>query len=443
VPRGICRIDALGVADHRGLLASPASVLVDVGDEILVLAVGSARDVEAHEASRGATVVDRRTAVVIPGLVNAHAHLDLTHIGPLAHDPDEGFVAWVDRIRAARHDETESLARSVEEGIRLSLAGGTVAIGDIAGAPGGRQDLTPLRMLRASAMAGVSFLEYFAIGRAEEAALDRLEAFVEAHGAEVSAPGPVRGGLQPHAPNTVSLEGYRRGVDLAARFGLALATHLAETPEERAFVGEGAGAQRALLERLGIWEERILEDVGQGRSPVEHLAGVLGKGRWLVAHANDVSDRDIEVLAEAEAMVVYCPRASAYFGAHDRFGPHRYRDMLGAGITVALGTDSIVNLPEAAAIEGGGGMSVLDEMRLLHGRDGTDPRLLLAMGTVHGARALGLEASRFEIEAGGHVGGLVGVEVGRDGGADPLVAMLGSSAPASLIAGPAWGRIPA
>jgi cytosine/adenosine deaminase-related metal-dependent hydrolase len=103
--------------------------------------------------------------------------------------------------------------------------------------------------------------------------------------------------------------------------------------------------------------------------------------------------------------VIYCPRASAYFAAERDFGPHRYREMLAAGITVALGTDSIVNLDTP------GHISTWDEMRLLHRRDRADPVTLLKMATINGAAALRREIAPFTLATMGTLAGLVAIPV--------------------------------
>lgn len=428
--RGICRIDAWAVADAGGVIASPASLLIDVGSVITVLAVNTPDEVDRHPAAGSALVTALPSDVIIPGLVNAHTHLDLTHIGPQPHDPEDGFVAWVDRIRASRLTDEDAIAASVRRGIELCRAGGTVAVGDIAGG----LSLAPLRECRRAGMAGTSFLEFFALGNREQAAIQALHRLVETHLEELSRQHAMRFGLQPHAPYTVSRAGYQEAISLASTHGWALSTHLAETPEERAFIGQGTGTQRALFERLGIWEDRILADIGHGRSPVSHLREELSRDAgWVLAHVNDLDDDGLAFLAEAGVHVVYCPRASAYFAAADHFGPHRYQDMMSAGIQVALGTDSIVNLPDCAADPAKGGMSVLDEMRLLCRRDGLDPCQALEMGSVTGQSVLGLDQGRaFAIRDGLRPAGIIGVSVDPTG--DPLAAVMASDEPARLLA---------
>ncbi|MCC7388179.1 MAG: amidohydrolase family protein [Phycisphaerales bacterium] len=455
---GVYRLHAAGVVDPcaRAQPGGPTDLLVELGEAgagrtgpgwslarpIRVLACGRPADIDSHPGAACAVEIDLGRSVLLPGMVNAHAHLDLTHLGPHAHDPAEGFVAWVDRIRAGRAEEAGAIRASVGRGVELSLRAGVVAVGDIAGAPRGVPRIEPFEALGETALRGVSFVEFFAMGRAEAPALERLGAFLAnacgrgANAAPGPIPRPVRLGLQPHAPNTVSLPAYRRAIELARRFGLPLATHLAETPEEREFISRGTGPQREMLERFGIWDDAILEHLGRGRTPVEHLAGVLASEPFVVAHLHDAGPGPagaFQTLVGARATVVYCPRAGEYFQAARSFGPHRYREMLAAGVNVCLGTDSVVNLPPGVDGPDGPGLSVLDEARLLFRRDGADAGMLVRMMTVNGCRALGLGEAICSLGEGAEPGGLVAVAAG-EGDGPPAERVLGSDAPAALLA---------
>lgn len=397
----LLRLDALAIADGAGLELGPGSLLLEEGR---VLAAGTPPEVDHHPAAEHARREAYPDSVLIPGLVNTHCHLDLTHIGPRPHDPERGFVSWVEMIRQGRiHPSDEAaITASVRRGIELSIAGGTAAVGDIAGAAGPVHTLAPWRALRESPLLGVSFVECFGIGRRRRDLEASLVRFVDDHAGEFSAQDPREGarlGLQPHAPNTVSLTHYRAVIAQSRRFGtpLPLATHLAETAEERRFVAEGAGPQREMLEGMGLWDDADLAELRRAPDPVAHLRGVLSEARFLAAHVNDAPDDAIDTLVRTGTSVAYCPRASAYFAAERTLGPHRHRDMLAAGVNVALGTDSIVNLPRECADAARGGISILDEMRFLHRRDGTDPGLLLRMATINGATALGLDTTLFTL----------------------------------------------
>lgn len=441
----VLRIDARAILDAGacssgfgggGREGGGASLLLEVlppdrigqdGFRLRTLAVGRTLEVLSHEAAKLETtrVIARPGAILIPGLVNAHTHLDLTHIGPRPHDPAAGFVPWIDMVRTSRYSDEDDIAASVRRGVDLSLAAGTVAIGDIAGAPAGRMSLVPWRTLRSTPLRGVSYIEFFGIGKTRDLRATGLECLISEVAHEACGFRAMRLGLQPHAPNTVSKHLYA----LAARLAMALpgaptCTHLAETPEEHEFIATATGPQRELLERFGIWDESILTELGRGEHPVQHLREVLTEKRFAVAHVNDAPDPAIEILAQTQTRVVYCPRASAYFGAETHFGPHRYQDMLGAGIPVALGTDSLVNLPPEAGMlpsehPSGRGMSILEEMRFLHARDRTDPVRLLRMATIHGATAFGLDPDAFTFTPGAPLAGLLAVG-GGETAADPI-----------------------
>ncbi len=382
-----------GVADALGLSASPGAVLLELESErgacpIRLLASGPPDLLRRLPEARDAQTVALEGRVLLPGFVNAHTHLDLSHLGPREFDLAGGFAAWVRAIRDGRRSQGCEIAESVRQGIALSLAGGVVAVGDIAGA----MRMEAADALRASGLMGISFLEFFGIGARQEDAMRNLDAALAAR-PDLLTPANVRLGLQPHAPYSAGLPFYSHACDLARKLGLPLATHLAESPAERRLIEAGEGPLVDMLRHLGVWDAAAAREVGYGHSPVEHLTGVLAQSRWTLAHLNDCSDADLATLRRTGATVVYCPRATAYFGHELSFGPHRYRDMLAAGISVALGTDSVVNIPSAQAHR----LSTFDEMRLLYHRDGAEVRTLLAMATIHGAHALGLDPSLFTL----------------------------------------------
>jgi cytosine/adenosine deaminase-related metal-dependent hydrolase len=400
------------VADGRGVVGCPGAVLVEGHD---VIAAGTP---QAVGRPAGAAIVNEPAAVVIPALVNAHCHLDLTHIGPVAYSGD--LVSWLTMVRDARATGEHGLADSVRRGVALSRVGGTALVGDIAG--GGSP--VPIRALRGEGMGGVSFLEVFGLGSRQADGVARLR-----HGLEL-ADEPAEGvelGLQPHAPYSCGADVYRA----AAGMQRPLATHLAEALEELEFVRSATGPLVGLLKAVGAWDESI---TGSGKHPVDHLAEVLEAAPFIAAHLNYVDDRHLAAMAAWPLTVAYCPRASRYFGHPQQGRPyHRYRDMLEAGINVALGTDSMLCLDTPDRI------SVLDEMRLLHRRDGTDPITLLHMATVAGATALGFDASLVTVEPG-PVAGLLAVAIDADDRTDPLRQIVSRDDSPRWLIGPVEGR---
>lgn len=459
-PGSVFRVDAAGAADsHRSLAPASALVLVDhprelsvgrrtilVGDRLTVR-LGTPAEIDRELRAAPAPIVHLRrpNAVLLPGLVNAHSHLDLTHMGPrpdLAGD----FPRFVDAVRAGRLTDPREIASSVQRGVELSHAAGVVAVGDIAGVALGRPTHAATHTLAGLGFAGVSFIEFFAIGLGESRGLTLADAALDSARSEGT---PLRVSLQPHAPYSASPRAFEHAIARAADLGVPISTHLAESPAEREFIAGATGPQRALLEAVGVWDDALLRVVGLGRTPVEHLAPILELARdrgvnVLAAHVNDASDADLATLARHRVAVVYCPRASEYFRAADHFGPHRYRDMLAAGIRVVLGTDSIINLPACAADPDSGTLGPLDEMRRLHQRDGADAVTLLRMATTDAADVLGMNPARFSFSSSGQgadLAGMVAVPV-RDTKPSPIEAVLRSSAaPELLFAANSCGNI--
>jgi len=365
-------------------------------------------------------------SVLIPGLVNAHAHLDLTHIGPLPYDPAGGFVGWLGQVVNRRAPEADGVRASVRDGIARSLRGGVVALGDIAGVC----RTEPIEELRDSPLIGVSFLEFFGIGDRAEGVRAHVSETLDRAAASLGGQQRVRLGLSPHAPYTVGVSSYRWAQQQCAGRGMPLCTHLAESPEEHDLAVTGGSAFVGLLQRLGVWDDSVAAEFGHGQTPVGRLSQILSDGRVLAVHVNDCSDLDLDTLRATGAQVIYCPRSSAYFQHERRFGPHRYRDMLSAGITVALGTDSVLNLPPQECDR----ISTLDEMRFLHRRDRTDPATLFAMATAAGARVLGLDESLFRFpEREGLMAGITAVGVDRPNPPDPRRAALESTQTPMLV----------
>ena len=390
-------------ADGVGLVAVPGSVAMRGGR---VVAAGEPSDV-TRTIGRPDREVELPGQLLIPALVNAHAHLELTAVRRFEYDGS--FTQWLQAVRQSYPDPADVygqenrdyFARSAAHGARLAAGSGTRALADIT-----RFDEV-FRAQEGAGLAGVSFAELFGLGPPwSDRAAERIDEVVER-----AAVGSVRRGLQPHAPYSAGPAVF----GAAAASGLPVATHLAESPDELRFVARGDGPFRELLRQLGKWDDRFAGHYRGGLSPVAWLASIgASRTDWLCAHCNYVSDEDIGLLADRGWSVAYCPRASEYFG----HAGHRYRDMLNAGVNVALGTDSTICH---------GSLSVLDEMRRLYQRDRTEPQTLLAMATACGMKALGLDPADATFAEGASPG-LLAVRYDAAAGVDPLAAVLASRA---------------
>jgi aminodeoxyfutalosine deaminase len=304
-----------------------------------------------------------RGRILLPGLVNAHTHLELTFLGGRLKPAP--FPEWAGRLMAERAKRTPAdMEDSLREGIRLSIAAGTAAVGDFAW-------LSRNDALRQSGLRAVSWREALGIApeRAEEAARRAL-AFLERRTSTWTA------GLAPHAPYSCSAELYRRLFREARRARVPFATHLSELREEIEYLRTGGGHFRDMLRRIG-------RDAGSWRPPrqrpVAYVAGLGALRNATVAHANYLNASDTALLKRSGASVVWCPRTHAFF----KHPAHPVKRLLRAGVPVALGTDSLGSSPS---------LDVRAEMRVAIGK-GLKLETVMRMATEHGARALGLTRS--------------------------------------------------
>lgn len=419
-------LTAAGAADAAGLRLRPATLLVETGGGGLrILAAGSPGEVASHPGASAAERIDLPRDILLPAFVNAHAHLDLTSVGPrpFGHDQGQTFGDWLGSILRDRPVEPEALYASMRLGVAKSLAGGVVAVGDIAGAT----RIEPILALQDSPLRGTAFLEVFGLADRQQPAADHAARLLDTLDLANTR---MRAGLTPHAPYSVGPDLYARCAAIASERNIPLCTHLAESLEERTLIAESRGGFIELLTRMGMWSPIARTHFGAGRTPVAHLESTLRARPFLIAHANDVSDGDIALLAETGASVAYCPRSCYDFQRERDLGPHRFNDMLDRGLNVCLGTDSIVNLPPAQADR----ISPLDDARFLLERGRASPARLLEMLTVRGARALGVDESLVTL-APGPVAGLVAIRAGDVvGEGDPAAAALRSASPPRLLA---------
>jgi len=323
--------------------------------------VGPAGDPAAPEG----TVRHLGPGVLLPGLVNAHCHLELSHLAgrlPLG----AGFVPWVESVVAARgcfsEEEVRSAARSA---IELLEERGTAAVGEVSNALG------HLDLLAASGLSAVVFLELLAWDPAKAVSTLRWAEERLALATPMLRPGlEVR--LAAHAPHSCSAALLR---GLVERGGPA-AIHLAESREEAAFLRNGSGGWPAFLEKRGLGHVAFSP---AGASPVRYTDGLgVLHPRLVAAHGVQVDAGDREVLARRGVHVVLCPRSNRNLGV----GTADLPGLLAAGVRLALGTDSLASVET---------LDVLDDAVLLHRSfPNVEPAAILRMATLGGAEALGL-----------------------------------------------------
>ena len=358
------------IADFRGILASPGAILLE-GNE--VIASGTPQEIGATN-----DVPLKVDGLVIPPFANVHTHLDLSGVGP--KPAEDSFVSWVETIVTPirKTSSLEDVFTATNRGIDLSILGGSAMIGDIA------STIDVANQVHQSVLRGISFVEVFGMGERQELAIEAMNAI------------PVSHGISPHAPYSCGVDVYRAAI----ASGKPLATHLAETLEELESAMHGVGEFVTLAKKIGVWNEQVEQWADH---PVDVLLKILGEQSMIAVHMNYIEDTHLALLANTNVTVAYCPRASAYFGHTN----HRFQEMLAHGISVALGTDSLIclNTPDR--------ISVLDEMRFLYKEGCKEPSTLLTMATVNGAKALGEDPSLLTLEKG-PIAGLLAIET-RDG----------------------------
>ncbi len=324
--------------------------------------------------------LDLGEMVLLPGLVNAHCHLDYTDMaGQFA--PPRVFTDWLRLLTTAKSQwKLSDYTDSWRNGAAMLLRTGTTTVGDIEAVPQLLPEVwesTPLRVF--------SFLEMIGLTtrRLPEAILqEAVEKIVSLKGARRWL------GLSPHAPYTTLPELLRLNAETARKRGWRLCVHLAESALEYEMFVHGRGEMFEWLKRSG----RDISDCGLG-SPAQHLerCGILGPN-LLAVHVNYLARRDALLLGERKVNVVHCPRSHAYF-RHDRFPLRR---LARAGANICLGTDSLasVHVARRHPLE----LNMFEEMRSLATKEpGLSPKAILRMATANSARALGLQGKVGEL----------------------------------------------
>jgi cytosine/adenosine deaminase-related metal-dependent hydrolase len=302
--------------------AIPEGAVALDGDAIV--AVGARAGVEARHGAG-----ERLEAVILPALVNAHLHLELSHMaGTVAGG--EGLPAWIELFVSAR-----TRAREVDAGPAMTMAAedlaraGVAAVGDVS------NTLGSLAPLAAAGLAGTVFHEVFGLTPRRFGA--SLDAAKKARARTPAAPAGLRVVTSPHAVYST----HHSALVELLRAGPG-SIHLAEDPAERAFVSSGAGAFGHLFARMGGEPRDVLP---RERSAVALVAPHLA-AHHLAVHCVDVDAEDLALLRGSGATVVLCPRSNRFITG--RLPP--FEALLAAGIPLAIGTDSLASSPSLAPL---------------------------------------------------------------------------------------------
>jgi len=356
--------------------------------------------ISAVHTQRDRHASDLGNCAIIPGLVNAHTHLELSDVAvPLL--PAQPFTAWLKEVMRHRRQragagftrpssnqsmvDQAAIARVIAQGIAESFRSGTTTIGDIAGSVAGLEQDPGHQTESTHQPRSVAFLELLGL------AAERIEEQMHRGRKHLAGKSPLlKGhgirGLSPHAPYSVHPELFRGLVDLAAAHRVPIAMHLAETREERQLLHDGTGPFVTFLEELGVWRPDLIP---RGSRPLDYLRELARVETALAIHGNYLAADEIDFLsAHTNVSVVYCPRTHAFFGHAE----HPWRVLLAKGVNVAVGTDSRASNPD---------LSLWNELLFLRAlASDFEPAGLLKLGTINGAMALGLGRETGTLDAG-------------------------------------------
>ncbi|HHD56704.1 MAG TPA: amidohydrolase [Desulfobulbaceae bacterium] len=324
----------------------------------------------------GAAIVEHPDCVLMPGLVNAHIHLELSHLAHLSQQrKSQPFVDWLTTMLAER-ERLGAVGRAVEQAAQTVLenqfAMGVIALADIGN--------TPLGCSLAAGFPGIlfPFREYLGLGRASLVPALKKLARLEDDIAGTA-----------HAPYSTHPELIRALKKRADTLGNLFPLHVAEPASETSLLAEGKGELADFLRRRGFYED-VFHGPGIDISgPVRYLhsLGVLD-AKTICVHGVHVSADEISLLRQTGAKVCLCPGSNRFL----QVGRAPVAEYLARGILPALGTDSAASNPE---------LSIWREMRCVaEDHPAIDPMTIMQMATIGGAQALGIDADYGTLETG-------------------------------------------
>ena len=397
-----------GAPIENGAVAVSGNRIVDVGrfDDIKTRSAGN--------------TVDLGEQALLPGLINAHCHLDYTCLrGKIP--PQKSFTDWVRAINAEKAKlSPEDFLASINDGFDEAKRFGTTAMANLTAFPELiSQVQSPIRTCWFAEL--IDIREPERANELVDAAIESLTSSLECVDMSASVTGRTRRGelskrsrsggiaalqtspwgLAPHALFTASKDLFRRCEGIAQQEHILLTTHLAESREEMEMFRDASGPLYEFIKSIG----RPMDDCGN-ETPLGLFLDLIGSGgspnrpraievnrpylSWIVAHLNELTESDFELLEKSNSKfhVVHCPRSHNYF-AHSRFAFDRLRSL---GFNVCLGTDSLASNET---------LSLFDEMRAFQKNfPWVSPQEIFRMVTVNSARALRYENALGQIWPG-------------------------------------------
>lgn len=359
-----------------GAIAFEESHIVGIGPRTEIVS----RFPQAHTQDFG-------DAAILPGLVNAHSHLELTVMRGFLEREENDFFAWLRKLTLARLAMTgEDLLVSATCGAIEAARAGVTCVGDASSVAS-----QALGALRVVGLRGIVYQESFGPDPsfAAENVAKLRDQIAELRALENAV---VRIGVSPHAPYTVSGPQLELISLLAIDQKLPVMMHAAESASERLFMLEGQGVFADGLRARGIaWQ-------APGISTIQYLSshGVL-ETRPLFAHCINVDERDLELIKQSSAGIAHCPKSNAKLG----HGRAPFAEFIRHDLNVGLGSDSMASNNACDILEEGRFATLLARLPpnsddpskkgRPHAPDLMAGEQVLYAATFGGARALGLQ----------------------------------------------------
>ncbi len=350
---------------------------------------------------------DLGQVILMPGLINAHTHLEFSDLAAPLGQPGMEFSDWIERVVQYRtgmrqqENPLEAKITGIANGLKESRDAGVALIGEISSQP-----VCP-QAYQESEVDLVVFLEQ--LGRDDSKLQSQLASLDEDIREFRNCDIPI--GISPHAPYSVSDRLFERLLKCAELEKLPMAMHLAESKAELSLIKDQSGPFVNLLKKLNAW---FPESFSGKKEPIEYLHELANACAALVIHGNYLSDTDLEFIAARRKNVkpVFCPRTHQFF-QHDRYPLPQMCDL---GIAVAIGTDSKASSPD---------LCVLTEMKIAYRLfPEVSAEEVVRMGTINGAEALGRSHSFGSITPGKKAAFCVVKKVKTSRSDDPYTSIL-------------------
>jgi cytosine/adenosine deaminase-related metal-dependent hydrolase len=373
----LIRYHAAWVVPIEGEPIKDGWVMVDGGR---IVALGRRA---VNDATKGVELGD---VAVMPGLVNAHTHLEFSYLRDQVA-PASSFTAWARQIISERRKAPHPLkdlrvVDAIDAAIDELVRCGTAVVGEITNTL-----FVTFDKLAQSPLAGVVFWELIGFNLGEDPDFDAMVNQALEDLGELPHTDKVRASLAAHAPYSVAPLFFRAIKKAVDRMPFAPSSvHLAENVEEVELLKTGGGPWKTLMTDIGSWNHAW---TAPGVGPVQYLDDMkFIDDRLIVVHGVQMTRGDLNLLRERGATLVTCPRSNAHTGA----GVPPIEEFYESGVRVAVGTDSLASSPD---------LNIFAEIATLHAlAPAVPPSSLLESATLQGARALGFDGDYGSIEPG-------------------------------------------